>query len=113
MTLGHDNLLDFTQDQIQQAHPEPMGVRTGTTSVQQGNLAGDRLLQLIAARCQAQMRGDERIARIGGKGFAIQLWLSSAACALKFAERIRTAISEAPFDLGLDQPIDVTASFGR
>ncbi|WP_167359708.1 GGDEF domain-containing protein [Phytopseudomonas flavescens] len=77
-----------------------------------GHPAGDRLLQLIAARCQAQMRGEERIARIGGEEFAIQLWLSSAEAALHFAERIRCAISDAPFDLGLDQPIEVTASFG-
>lgn len=77
-----------------------------------GHPAGDRLLQLIAARCQAQIRGEERIARIGGEEFAIQLWLSSAEAALHFAERIRGAISEAPFDLGLDHPIAVTASFG-
>lgn len=77
-----------------------------------GHPAGDRLLQLIAARCQTQMRDDERIARIGGEEFAIQLWLSGAEPALHFAERIRTAISEAPFDLGLDHPIEVTASFG-
>ncbi|TBU74528.1 GGDEF domain-containing protein [Phytopseudomonas daroniae] len=77
-----------------------------------GHLVGDRLLQALAERCQAQMRGSEHIARIGGEEFAIHLWLNSAHTALLFAERLRRSIHETPFELGLEQPLQITASFG-
>lgn len=77
-----------------------------------GHPAGDRLLQTLAARCIAQMRNGERIARIGGEEFAIQLCIDSGRTALQLAERLRTAIDKTPFDIGLEQPIHVTASFG-
>lgn len=58
------------------------------------------------------MRNGERIARIGGEEFAIQLCIDSRRTALQLAERLRTAIDQTPFDIGLEQPIHVTASFG-
>jgi diguanylate cyclase (GGDEF)-like protein len=76
-----------------------------------GHAVGDRLLQLVAARALAAVRGGDVVARHGGDEFTILLpavgWVQDA---LDVAERLRVALDE-PFDVD-GQRIDTSASIG-
>jgi diguanylate cyclase (GGDEF)-like protein len=59
-----------------------------------GHAAGDRVLQAVAAICQATKRDADVVARIGGEEFAIMLPETTDAAAVQFAERLRRQLRE-------------------
>jgi len=76
-----------------------------------GHLAGDRVLNGIAALVSAQVRRDELLARYGGEEFAVVLPETSLDAAALFCERIRAGIESATFDFD-GEPLQATVSLG-
>jgi diguanylate cyclase (GGDEF)-like protein len=76
-----------------------------------GHMAGDRVLQGVAAILLAEVRRSDAVARIGGEEFALLLphLRLSDACAM--AERLRAALERSGFE-GELQSLRLTASFG-
>lgn len=77
-----------------------------------GHAAGDTVLQEIASRIEAQVRASDVAARYGGEEFVVLLPGTDNASAILLAERIRRAISEAPYVLPGGDTVPVTASIG-
>jgi diguanylate cyclase (GGDEF)-like protein/PAS domain S-box-containing protein len=75
-----------------------------------GHAVGDRVLQNIAARAVASVRGGDLVGRLGGEEFGILMPGSSAAEAAIVAERLRRAV-QAPAVDGQALP-GVTVSIG-
>lgn len=61
---------------------------------QYGHLVGDSVLRYVARTLQAQTKGQDAIARLGGEEFVILLSEISYHNALKIAEKIRNHISQ-------------------
>jgi diguanylate cyclase (GGDEF)-like protein len=76
-----------------------------------GHLAGDRVLQGIAAVAAKQVRRDELIARYGGEEFAVVLPETSVDDAALFCERIRAAVESETFEFD-GEPLRATISLG-
>lgn len=72
-----------------------------------GHAVGDAVLRTVASVIQEQTRGLDTAARIGGEEFAVVVAGAAATEAQAVAERMRTAIAEAPL-----AGVAVTASFG-
>jgi len=79
---------------------------------QHGHLMGSRTLQEVAKRVMGAVRAIDKVVRFGGDEFCIILPQTDNDKAESVAERVRLAISEAPFDLGPDICVKITASFG-
>ena len=77
-----------------------------------GHAAGDYVLQEIANRIDAQVRTSDVAARYGGEEFVVLLPDTSIGDAVKLAERIRGAVSDAPYDMPGGQRREITASIG-
>ncbi|HEX3906446.1 MAG TPA: EAL domain-containing protein [Mycobacteriales bacterium] len=75
-----------------------------------GHQFGDLLLQQVAQRFEASLRGGDSVARLGGDEFAVLLPASNAADAHATAERLVETLTE-PFDVR-DISLDVDASIG-
>ena len=58
-----------------------------------GHLLGDKVLRAVAQVLQANIKGRDLVARLGGEEFAVLLVHSTPAGALAVAEQIRTAIA--------------------
>ena len=65
-----------------------------------GHIAGDGVLQQIAALVQRHARNDDVAARIGGEEFAVMLPECAAETACLFAERLREEVATAQFTPG-------------
>lgn len=76
-----------------------------------GHAAGDAVLREATKRLQNQLRVYDSLGRYGGEEFLIVLPGCDAATATAVAERLRTAISDAPFTLR-EGPLRVTLSLG-
>lgn len=76
-----------------------------------GHPAGDRILEELARVMTRMLGSADIVGRFGGEEFAILLPGHSMEAGVQVAERLRTAISEQPIELG-EQMINVTASFG-
>ncbi|WP_161796366.1 GGDEF domain-containing protein [Arsukibacterium ikkense] len=78
---------------------------------QYGHAAGDKVLSAIAQCCQAQIRQQDILARIGGEEFALFLPGCGLTDAKEIAEQCRRSLEQLviPFE---DQSIQITASFG-
>jgi len=72
-----------------------------------GHLAGDGVLQRVAEILKKSMRDTDFVARYGGEEFVVILSHTDYLGALEAAERVRTAVEQAPWDL-----IRVTVSIG-
>jgi diguanylate cyclase (GGDEF)-like protein len=72
-----------------------------------GHLAGDELLEAVAKLVESNSRSTDVVARYGGDEFAVIFRNTGIEGAHRLAERIRTAIEEAPWPRG-----DITASIG-
>jgi diguanylate cyclase (GGDEF)-like protein len=59
-----------------------------------GHAAGDRVLQAVAAVCQATKRDADVVARVGGEEFAVMLPETSDTAAVQFAERLRRQLQD-------------------
>ena len=77
-----------------------------------GHAAGDHVLQEIAHRIDAQNRASDVAARYGGEEFVVLLPDTDIASGVKLAERIRSAVSAAPYDLPGGVQKTITASIG-
>jgi two-component system cell cycle response regulator len=78
-----------------------------------GHGAGDEVLAEFARRLQANVRGVDLVARMGGEEFLVAMPDADEAGAATVAERVRRAVEETPFGIGagLGQ-IRVTVSAG-
>jgi diguanylate cyclase (GGDEF)-like protein len=78
-----------------------------------GHLAGDAVLRETAQRIGAEVRGSDISARYGGEEFIVLMPQTHLEAGLLLAERIRAAVSGAPFGVDmLDEPLAVTVSIG-
>lgn len=77
-----------------------------------GHSAGDSVLRELAQRIDAQVRASDVAARFGGEEFVILLPDTTSADGQHLAERIRTAVAAAPFELPEGGAVDVTVSIG-
>jgi diguanylate cyclase (GGDEF)-like protein len=76
-----------------------------------GHAAGDGVLRQLAAVVRRFVRDEDIAARIGGEEFAVLLPEADAEAARGFAERLREAVAETPFELD-GQPHRLTISIG-
>lgn len=76
-----------------------------------GHAAGDKALKLIAAALKRELRDQDVLGRYGGEEFAAILPDTSAAEAVRVAERLRAAVAALPPD-AYDAPAPVTLSGG-
>ena len=78
-----------------------------------GHIAGDAILQQIAARLSGNLRRVDMVARMGGEEFLVLLPNTPMKRALEIAERLRRLIEERPFETyGRDQGAKITISIG-
>lgn len=76
-----------------------------------GHIAGDRALIAITNALKKGIRGTDRIGRLGGEEFAIQLKGVSAERALEIAERLRQNVTEASHEADIPD-LKLTVSIG-
>lgn len=78
-----------------------------------GHLAGDRVLQDIAALLQGLVRGEDCVARYGGEEFVVLLPQTQKRGALRVAEKIRSKVEKHAFLLQAGgEKIPLTISIG-
>ncbi len=77
-----------------------------------GHATGDAVLVQLAAALRAGLREIDLAGRWGGEEFCVLLPQTSLGEALEAAERLRTAVANAPIRTPDGQPLPVTASFG-
>lgn len=77
-----------------------------------GHAAGDEALKHVVQCAKTCLRQSDCIARHGGEEFIFFLSEADLTQGLRIAERIRTAIAEAPYILSPKQRIPITASIG-
>ena len=77
-----------------------------------GHAAGDYVLQEIANRIDAQVRKSDVAARYGGEEFVVLLPDTPIESAVTLAERIRGAVSSAPYEMPGGATREITASIG-
>jgi diguanylate cyclase len=78
-----------------------------------GHLVGDSVLRYIARTLQAETKGQDAIARLGGEEFVILLSDINYDNAMKFAEKIRLLISKKSLRVkDHDQALSFTTSVG-
>jgi diguanylate cyclase (GGDEF)-like protein len=77
-----------------------------------GHLAGSRTLQEVAKRILGAVRGIDKVVRFGGDEFCIILPQTDQEQAMLVANRVRKALTSAPFRLEPDVEISISASFG-
>jgi len=78
---------------------------------QYGHLAGDEVLESLAALCKSLLRQADEIFRYGGEEFTILLPETNANLALKVAERVRRTIEENAFSTEKGE-VKISASLG-
>lgn len=78
---------------------------------QYGHAAGDKVLSTISRCCQAQIRQQDILARVGGEEFALFLPGCGIADAQEIAEQCRQSLEQLDIEFD-DQIIQITASFG-
>jgi len=79
-----------------------------------GHPAGDKLLQQVAGVVRDTIRPGDSVYRFGGEEFCVVLRNTSREVseAVEVAERIRAAVAEREFDVGIGSPLRMTASLG-
>jgi diguanylate cyclase (GGDEF)-like protein len=77
-----------------------------------GHLAGDLVLQRVAAELRAQVRETDFIGRFGGEEFLIVLPETQLDGALSLAEKIRERIEALEIAIDTGEPLKVTLSMG-
>jgi diguanylate cyclase (GGDEF)-like protein/PAS domain S-box-containing protein len=77
-----------------------------------GHVAGDHVLQAIAAAAQSQLRTADVLGRLGGEEFGILLPDTDLRGAAVLAERVRAAVARARVPSGDAREIEVTISIG-
>jgi two-component system, cell cycle response regulator len=78
---------------------------------QHGHLAGDAVLQSLAAHIGALIRSEDVFARYGGEEFAIICRATEVGGAVAFADRVRVSVQEGAFSFE-GNPLPITISLG-
>lgn len=76
-----------------------------------GHMAGDRLLQLVAARMRATLRSGDVVARIGGDEFVVLSERAAPEQSLAFGDRLIREISR-PYELDDKHVVTIGVSVG-
>jgi diguanylate cyclase (GGDEF)-like protein/PAS domain S-box-containing protein len=76
-----------------------------------GHIGGDQLLAELAKLLRETLRPTDFLARLGGDEFAVLLQDTTSPVARQVAERLRAAVSDAPFRFG-DRVFELTVSIG-
>lgn len=84
----------------------------GQVNKTHGWVAGDAVLREVARRVQGATRREDWVARYGGEEIALVLANIDAQASRAILERVRTSLSDAPFELPHGGEITVTASIG-
>ena len=79
---------------------------------QHGHPAGDLVLQRLVQVCQATLRAEDTVGRLGGEEFAVLLPESGRKKAMEVAERLCRAVAAAEVSLDGKPPLRFTASIG-
>ncbi|MCP3405570.1 GGDEF domain-containing protein [Bradyrhizobium sp. CCGB01] len=77
-----------------------------------GHSVGDEVLRAFVRKCLEAIRPYDSIARVGGEEFMVLLPGATLDAACAVAERLRSAIARAAFDVGAQQSVGVTISVG-
>jgi diguanylate cyclase (GGDEF)-like protein len=77
-----------------------------------GHLVGDQVLVSVVERLRGGLRNADLLVRYGGEEFVVVLPGTPPGAARAVAERLRTAVSERPHDLGEGRELAVTISIG-
>jgi two-component system, cell cycle response regulator len=77
-----------------------------------GHQIGDRVLQLLTARLQHNLRLQDTLFRYGGEEFVVILSQTNAREALIVARRLRTLIAHKPFNIDGTLALEITISLG-
>lgn len=77
-----------------------------------GHAAGDRALTEVARRLERMVRGGDYVARWGGEEFLLVLRPMPAGQVPQLGDRLRNAVSGAPFNIGNGRSMNLTASIG-
>jgi diguanylate cyclase (GGDEF)-like protein len=77
-----------------------------------GHVAGDKLLQMLAALVKESVRKDDIFGRFGGEEFLLILPNTNAAQALGVAEKVRAMIAGHPFPHASRQPLGCVSISG-
>ncbi|MCW5720566.1 MAG: PleD family two-component system response regulator [Devosia sp.] len=77
-----------------------------------GHDIGDAVLREFSARLKRNVRGVDLACRFGGEEFVVLMPDTDVSNAEMVAERVRQAIAERPFEVGLGRPLSVTVSVG-
>ncbi len=76
-----------------------------------GHLVGDEVLRVFSERIRRTLRDDNTFCRLGGEEFIVISEQTNLPDAVRIAERIRLAVSSAPFGTQ-SGPIQITCSLG-
>jgi two-component system cell cycle response regulator len=77
-----------------------------------GHQVGDRVLQLLAARLQHNLRFQDTLFRYGGEEFVIILSQTDSPEAQAVARRLRRLVSDQPFHINETLALQITISLG-
>jgi diguanylate cyclase len=77
-----------------------------------GHAAGDKVLVSFAHHVTQRLRPYDKVFRYGGEEFLIVLPDTSLEAGFDIIERLRQEVAQLPHDVGMGEPIKVTASFG-
>ena len=77
-----------------------------------GHDVGDAVLREFAVRLRRNIRGVDLACRFGGEEFVVLMPDTEYRQAQNVAERVRTAVAERQFDMGITQQLAVTVSVG-
>jgi two-component system cell cycle response regulator len=77
-----------------------------------GHQGGDEVLREVAARIKAELRLSDALGRFGGEEFVVLLIDADLESATMVAQRIRSSIDGAPFQLSTGERLPVSVSIG-
>jgi two-component system cell cycle response regulator len=77
-----------------------------------GHQGGDEVLREVAARIKAELRASDALGRFGGEEFVVLLIDADLESATMVAQRIRSSIDCAPFQLSTGERLPVSVSIG-
>ena len=113
----HARILAVLEQELALHHDRPLAIvildvdRFKLVNDRCGHLAGDKVLQAVAARIRAIARRDDVVGRYGGDEFVVVLRKASLATARRIAERLRAGVSGEAVDVG-GRSVRVTISAG-
>jgi diguanylate cyclase (GGDEF)-like protein len=86
--------------------------RFKTVNDTHGHAGGDKALEEVSQRCQAQLRHSDLFARFGGEEFVVLLPSTDESTAYDIAERMRVAVHGLPIEWAAGRAFSITVSIG-